>query len=419
MTIERRDANSRDKKPSSGVIEFDRILTDSESPLQASAKSGLDAHQETNLTPEEVRAEKKLRLKIDFIILPIVATIYFLAALDRSDVGNAAIAGMDKDLNMTSGELSYCVAFFYIGFMLFQLPGAILLRVLTPPVQLGCAAVLWGAATTIMTEARSWQTIAGLRVVVGAFEAFIQGAPLYLTFWYKPHELATRGAIFLSMTSIAGSANGLIAYAIQTTMDGRYGRPAWRWIFLVEGIVSIGFGAAVFFILPNTPERVKRGFTAEEKAIALRRSKEAYNVPHTRPHLNQLVVALRDPKTWFYSVLNGCSAMSQAAWSQFLPVIIKLNGYTANEAQIMAIPVFAVAGVTAIAIAYLSDRLRRRGMFLTGCALVTAVGWLLLIVNGPRQLSYAGTFLIGMGSTPMVVLELAWLNNNIIGYTKK
>jgi len=56
---------------------------------------------------------------------------------------------MDKDLNMTSSELSYCVAFFYIGFMLFQLPGAILVRVLTPPVQLGCAAALWGAATTV------------------------------------------------------------------------------------------------------------------------------------------------------------------------------------------------------------------------------------------------------------------------------
>ena len=86
-----------------------------------------------------------------------------------------------------------------------------------------------------MTEARNWQTIAGLRVVVGAFEGFVQGAPLYLTFWYKPQELATRGAIFLSMVSIAGSMNGLISYAIQTTMDGRYGRPAWRWIFLIEG----------------------------------------------------------------------------------------------------------------------------------------------------------------------------------------
>lgn len=69
---------------------------------------------------------------------------------------------------------------------------------------------------------------------------------------------------------------------------------------LDQGIVSVGFGILLIFILPNTPERVKRGFTAEEKKIALRRTQEAYNVPHTRPNLRQLVAALKDPKTWFY-----------------------------------------------------------------------------------------------------------------------
>lgn len=56
---------------------------------------------------------------------------------------------MDKDLGMTSSQLSYCIAFFYIGFLLFELPGAILLRVLTPPFQLGIALIAWGTATTV------------------------------------------------------------------------------------------------------------------------------------------------------------------------------------------------------------------------------------------------------------------------------
>ena len=153
-----------------------------------------------------------------------------------------------------------------------------------------------------MTEAQNWQTIAGLRVLVGAFEAFINGAPLYLTFWYKPHELATRGAVFMSMMNLAGSMNGLIAFAIQSgPLNGRYGRPAWRWIFLIEGVVSVGFGALIFFILPTTPERVKWGFSKGEKEIAMRRTREAYNVPNTRPNAAQLLAAVRDRKTWFYS----------------------------------------------------------------------------------------------------------------------
>lgn len=81
MIMERTETNSRRDK-SSGVFEIDRIFTDPESsPSETPAKNGLQDHQEVNLTPEEIQAEKKFRMKIDFIILPIIATIYFLAAL--------------------------------------------------------------------------------------------------------------------------------------------------------------------------------------------------------------------------------------------------------------------------------------------------------------------------------------------------
>ena len=111
--------------------------------------------------------------------------------------------------------------------------------------------------------------------------------------------------------------------------------------------------------------------------------------------------------------------MSQAAWSQFLPVIIQLNGYSTNQTQLMTMPVYVAAGVSAIAVGYLSDRFRARGLFLAGGFAVTAAGWLVLLVSKNKDLSYAGTFLIGMGSTPTVILEMAWLNDNIAGYTKK
>ncbi|KAK3987285.1 putative transporter [Cladorrhinum sp. PSN332] len=385
-----------------------------------SSRSGLKTHRDTPLTDDEIRAEKRYLFKIDCIILPLIAAIYFLASLDRSDVSNAVVAGMGKELQLNAGQISNCIAFFYIGFLVFQIPGSILVRVLTPPIQLGLALMIWGGATAIMTEANNWQTIAGLRVVVGAFEAFINGAPLYLTFWYKPDELATRGAIFMSMMNLAGSMNGLIAYAIQAgPLNGRYGRPAWRWIFLIEGVVSVGFGVLILFLLPTTPERVKWGFSKEEKKIAMRRTEEAFNVPNAKPNSAQFFAALRDPKTWFYTVLNACASISQGVWSNFLPVLLRQIGYTANETQLMSIPVYAVAGVCAIAVGILSDRRGNRGWFAMGAFALTAAGWLILMFSKNRQLSYAGTYLVGAGSSPTVILVLAWINNNIGGYTKK
>lgn len=86
-----------------------------------------------------------------------------------------------------------------------------------------------------LSVAKNYATVAGLRVAVGAAEAFVQAAPLYLTLWYKREQLAFRTAIFFSTTALAGSLNGLIAYGIETSLDGARGIAAWRWIFIVEG----------------------------------------------------------------------------------------------------------------------------------------------------------------------------------------
>lgn len=90
-----------------------------------------------------------------------------------------------------------------------------------------------------MCKATDWGTIAALRTVVGSFEAFLQAGVLYLTFWYKLDELATRTAIFFAMSAVAGSMNGLIAFGIENDMELVNGWLAWRWIFLIEGELSV------------------------------------------------------------------------------------------------------------------------------------------------------------------------------------
>lgn len=91
-----------------------------------------------------------------------------------------------------------------------------------------------------MSIAQSWGVISCLRVLIGCAEAFLQAGPLYLTFWYKREELASRGAIFFSVIAVAGTMNGVIAYGIQTNLDGARGWAAWKWIFFIEGMIIYG-----------------------------------------------------------------------------------------------------------------------------------------------------------------------------------
>ena len=70
---------------------------------------------------------------------------------------------------------------------------------------------------------------------MGAGEAILQAGPLYLSFWYKREELATRGAIFFATSAVAGAFNGMISYGIAKSLTGANGWEPWRWLFLIEG----------------------------------------------------------------------------------------------------------------------------------------------------------------------------------------
>lgn len=82
-----------------------------------SAPNGLADHMPEELTPEDAKVERRVLLKVDLIILPLLTVMYFLASLDRGDIANAAIAGMDKELHITPSQLSTCVSIFFVGYI--------------------------------------------------------------------------------------------------------------------------------------------------------------------------------------------------------------------------------------------------------------------------------------------------------------
>ncbi|KAF3402848.1 High-affinity nicotinic acid transporter [Talaromyces pinophilus] len=381
--------------------------------------SGLAAHEPVHLSPEEAKLERRLVRKIDLLALPMICLMYFLASLDRSDVSNAAVAGMSDQLSVTPQQLSNCVAFFFIGYIVFQLPGQLFIRQLQPQNQLGLAMIVWGTMTTILCKATDWKYIAVVRVLIGSAEAFLQAGPLYLTFWYKREELATRGSIIMAMMAIAGFMNGLIAYGIEKNMNGVHGWGSWRWIFLIEGVLTVGMAFVVRAILPPVPEKIRWFFSEKEKEIAIRRSRQAFNVPHSKLSPTHLLLVLRDPKIWFYAFAYSMMNISLTAFSSFLPLIIKSFGYGSLKAQLLTVPVFICAGLSTLVIGFISDKMKRRGILLILGFATAAVGWIILIISKSTGLSYAATFLVGAGTYPTVVLIQSWQNSNVIGYTKR
>lgn len=130
----------------------------------------------------------------------------------------------------------------------------------------------WGVMSSLQATCHNAAGLSPVRFFLGLFEAsFAPGCALYLSFWYLKTELSLRIAAYAGTSALSGVVGGLIAYGLGKAGDSLL-LPAWKTLFVVEGIPTILFGIATYFYLPDRPETGKfRWFTEDEQKILLSR----------------------------------------------------------------------------------------------------------------------------------------------------
>jgi len=172
-------------------------------------------HAESVIDPA---IEKKLVRKLDFNLVPLVSALYLLSFLDRSNIGNARIAGMSKDLDLDSGQYAWLLTVFYITYICFTF--SIICWKIFPPHRWAAFVVFgWGAIATCQAATTSWAGMMICRALMGVFEiAFGPGVPYMLSFFYLRNELGFRQGIFLAAAPLATCFAGALAYGKLTDM---------------------------------------------------------------------------------------------------------------------------------------------------------------------------------------------------------
>ncbi|KAK4121734.1 MFS general substrate transporter, partial [Parathielavia appendiculata] len=373
-----------------------------------------------------VEEEQSVVRKFDRRLVVFVALLYLLSFLDRSNIGNARVAGMDDDLQSTplrEDWYEWSLAAFYVAYIVFEWM-SLLWRLIPAHIYVTALVLSWGVAASLQAVAVNYPMLIFLRTLLGVGEAGFTGVPFYLSFFFKRHELAFRTAIFISAAPLATSFASSLAWLILQLAESGPIAP-WRLLFLIEGFPSILIAALAWRIIPDSPQTAPY-LTHREKKVARLRLQPEQPGPHHKPPATLAV--LTDPVAWLTAAILFLANLAYSSLPVFLPTILRAMGHTALSAQALSAPPYLASFLLVLATAHLSDKTRLRSPFLIAHALASAAGYAVLALSPTPLLGnlapastirYLAVYPAAVGFFNVVVLTIAWSINNQRGAARR
>ncbi|GAB7330394.1 hypothetical protein MBLNU13_g02014t1 [Cladosporium sp. NU13] len=367
---------------------------------------------------EDPVLEKKIVRHLDRRILPWIFVLWLLAFIDRSNIGNAKIDGLIDDLNLTGNKYNVSLTVFYILYVLIDIPSNWLLKVVGGGKYLPMLAVAWGIVGTCMGAVKSYGGLIACRLLLGACEGgMFGGIILYLSMFYKRHQLMFRLGVFYCAAPLSGAFGGLLATGLAEIRFGGYNR--WPWIFFVEGSLTIVVAIAAFFFLPDTPGKAK--FLSEEEQwyivhvlrADLQGAAQTDKIDDEKFSWAAVRMAILNINTILMSINFFLILVPIYSFSLFLPSIIAGLGYKRVTAQLFTVPPNFLAFLVVLMASWISDRIKMRGPLIAAGLSLAAVGYIMQLAAKTPGVRYGGTFFVAAGIFPCSPLILAWLSNNL------
>jgi len=233
--------------------------------------------------------------------------------------------------------------------------------------------------------------------------------------------LQYRYSLFFAASGLAGAFSGLLAAAI-IKMDGIGGRHGWSWIFILEGAFTLLFGTASFLIMPRTPAYAFF-LTDAEKRFVLAELKQdgiiSANEEDDEFSWIEVVRTFRQPHMWPMAVMGFFNGSTLYGLAYFLPTIVASLGYTANRAQLMSVPPFAVSFVLSVFSALLADRYRHRGLTIVVFAVFSTIGFAMFLGSHHNAVRYGSLFFLVPGTYCIGPPLATWIANNTAPHVRR
>ncbi|KAK9452706.1 major facilitator superfamily domain-containing protein [Dipodascopsis uninucleata] len=363
--------------------------------------------------PNDTPEERKYIIKLDLIITIYCFVSYWVKNLDQSNVNNAYVTGMQEDLGLKGNALTDLTVMYNVGAVVGQLPFIYFFPKVRMDLVIPGLDIIWGLFTLAQYRAKSQGEMMAYRFLIGLAEApFFPGVHYVLGAWFKSHEIQRRGGIFYMGNALGSTTAGLLQASIYKHLDGHNGIAGWRWMFIIDAIITIPIGILGFILWPGTPDKLHSIFLTEKDAAIAKNRARRHGLGAPKGFswkiLKQLFSSWHLPVLAFWDILFWNSSALHSGfilWLQALGTYSKeqINNYSAIPPALLVAFLFIVC--------FGADFFRSRWFFLCLSQLVNAISAVILAIWTVPDSAKWFAFMVQYTAIAMSSVMYGWINS--------
>lgn len=299
------------------------------------------------------------------VLLPVIFVSYSLSYLDRANFSFGAAAGMATDLHISPAENSLLGSLFFLGYFLFQIPGAIYAQKYSAKRLIFFGLIGWGllaSATGLITNITLLYVD---RFLLGIVESAVLPAMLILqSRWYTRSERARANAFLV----LGNPATMLWMSLLSGWLVAQAG---WRWMFIIEGLPPVIWAFVWWRVVADHPRDAAWFSKPEQQALDAKLAEEQKGIPPMRNY----AAAFKSPKVIALSAQYFLWSIGVYGFVIWLPSILKTRDMSMTELGLLSAVPYLVAVIGEISVATLSDLWRRRMPLVWPCLTLAAAAF--------------------------------------------
>ena len=320
-------------------------------------------------------AAAALRRKVACRILPMAILLYFVAYLDRANVGFAKLR-MAHDLGFSEEVFGFGIGIFFLGYLTLEIPGALLVERWSARKWFARILITWGLLASATAFVRTPGQFYLVRFLLGVAEAgFFPGIIVYFTHWFPMRDRARAMSGFILAIPLSLAIGAPVSGMLLNV--NWLGWQGWQWLFVLEGIPAVILGIITYLVLTDRPRDAAWLAPEERDYLEGALAEEA----HAKESVQKLTVGgtLRTRNVWLLALGIFATNMGGYAVSFWMPTTVKHISRGSDVSALVYSGLFYLCGLVGVLYSgFAADRTGNRkwtciaGQWATGIFLAIA-----------------------------------------------